>query len=65
MAKQLLLLQNSMEYQNQLYNYDRVTGRVTHGRKPRPNPYLTKTEETELSKFLIVTSKAVDMEKHE
>ena len=38
--------------------YDRVTGRVTHGRKPGPNPYLTKAEETELSKFLIVTNKA-------
>ena len=38
--------------------YDRVTGRVTHGRKTGPNPYLTKAEETELSKFLIVTNKA-------
>ena len=38
--------------------YDRVTGRVTHGTKPGPNPYLTKAEETELSKFLVVTSKA-------
>jgi len=38
--------------------YDRVTGHVTHGRKPGPNPYLTKAEETELSKFLVVTSKA-------
>ena len=38
--------------------YDRVTGHVTHGRKPGPAPYLTKAEETELSRFLVVTSKA-------
>ena len=35
-----------------------MTGRVTHSRKPGPNPYLTKAEETKLSKFLVVTSKA-------
>ena len=38
--------------------YDRVTGSVAHGRKPGPAPYVTKAEETELSKFLVVTSKA-------
>ena len=36
--------------------YDRVTGRVKEGTKPRPNPYLTKAEENELSQFLVVTS---------
>ena len=50
------MLQNCMEFQDQLY--DRVTGCVTHGRKPGPNPYLTKAEETELSKFLVATNKA-------
>ena len=38
--------------------YDRITGHVTHGKKPRPNPYLTKAGETELSKILVATSKA-------
>ena len=38
--------------------HDRATGNVTHGRKPGPAPYLTKAKETELSKFLVVTSKA-------
>ena len=36
----------------------KINGCVTHGTKPGPNPYLTKAEETELSKILAVTSKA-------
>ena len=35
---------------------DRLSGRVKHGTKPGPNPYLTKEEETELVDFLIVSS---------
>ena len=35
---------------------DRVHGTVTHGTKPGPSPYLTRVEETELSKFLVETS---------
>ena len=36
--------------------YDRVTGRIPHGKKPGPDPYLTTEEETELRDFLIETS---------
>lgn len=36
--------------------HDRVHGRVTHGTKLGPKPYLTREEETELSKFLVQTS---------
>ena len=32
---------------------DRLSGRVEHGRKPGPAPYLTEDEETELAQFLI------------
>ena len=31
---------------------DRISGRVIHGTKPGPRPYLSSTEETELSSFL-------------
>ena len=31
---------------------DRITGRVVHGTKPGPKPYLSSSEETELSHFL-------------
>ena len=40
----------------QITLHDRVHGRVTHGTKPGPKPYLTKEEEIELSKFLVQTS---------
>ena len=36
--------------------HDRVTGRIPHGKKPGPDPYLTTEEETELRDFLIETS---------
>ena len=32
--------------------YDRVSGRVTHGNKPGPRPYLTIEEEQELGTYL-------------
>ena len=32
---------------------DRLSGRVKHGRKPGPDPYLTDAEEKELSAFLV------------
>ena len=32
---------------------DRVTGRVTHGTKPGPHPYLTDNEEEVLAKHLV------------
>ena len=31
---------------------DRISRRVVHGTKPGPNPYLSSTEESELSSFL-------------
>ena len=31
---------------------DRISGRVVHGTKPEPRPYLSTTEEAELSSFL-------------
>ena len=31
---------------------DRISGRVVHGTKPGPRPYLSTTEEAELSSFL-------------
>ena len=37
---------------------DRVTGRVRHGSKPGPQPYLSSVEEEELSSFLIDVAKA-------
>ena len=36
--------------------YDRVTGRIPHGKKPGPDPYLTTEEETKLRNFLIEIS---------
>ena len=36
--------------------HDRVTGRITHSKKPRPDPYLTIEEEVELCDFLLETS---------
>ena len=35
---------------------DRLSGRVEHGSKPGPAPYLTEDEEAELAKFLIEVS---------
>ena len=35
---------------------DRVNGRVTHGTKPGPSPYLNSQEEKELSEYLIRVS---------
>ena len=37
---------------------DRVSGRVTHGTKPGPKPYLSSTEEKELGSFLVDVAKA-------
>ena len=37
--------------------YDRVSGRVTHGNKPGPRPYLTSEEEQELGTYLKHCSK--------
>ena len=37
---------------------DRISGRVVHGTKPEPSPYLAAAEEKELSHFLIDTAKA-------
>ena len=34
--------------------YDRHTGRVVHGTKPGPQPYLNKAEEAELRDFVAV-----------
>ena len=34
------------------YLYDRVRGRVIHGVKPGPKPYLNQTEEKELGSYL-------------
>ena len=40
---------------------DRLSGHVTHGINPGPRPYLNKTEESELSQFVL----QLGMEKHE
>lgn len=37
---------------------NRVSGRVVHGRKLGPKPYLTVTEEKEVANFLVQTAKA-------
>jgi len=37
---------------------DRISGRVAHGTKPGPKPYLTKEEESEFAEFLVETAKA-------
>ena len=37
---------------------DRVNGKVIHGTKPGPKPYLSTSEETELSQFLIDVAEA-------
>jgi len=39
---------------------DRISGKVVHGKNPGPQLNLNKTEENELSKFLVETSR-VDM----
>ena len=36
---------------------DRVTGRVTHGTKPGPCPYLTRNEEEMLAQHLVQVAK--------
>ena len=36
---------------------DRISGRVKHGSRPGPPPYLTPTEENELVDFLVQCSK--------
>ena len=36
---------------------DRVTGRVTHGTKPGPRPYLTRNEEEMLAQHLVQVAK--------
>ena len=35
---------------------DRLSGRVIHGTKPRPKPYLTVDEEAKLSQHLLQSS---------
>ena len=37
---------------------DRVSGKVVHGTKPGPKPFLTSVEENELSNFLVDVAKA-------
>lgn len=37
---------------------DRVLGKVVHGTKPGPKPYLTSSEESELSDFIVDVAKA-------
>ena len=37
--------------------HDRISGRVTHGRKPDPSPYLDPVEEQELADHLITVAK--------
>ena len=37
---------------------DRILGKVVHGTKPGPRPYLEPIEENELSNFLVDTAKA-------
>ena len=37
---------------------DRVNGRVVHGTKPGPKPFLSNTEENELSNFLLDVARA-------
>lgn len=42
---------------NTVFNVDRgATGRISHGKKPGPDPYLTTDEEAKLCDFLIETS---------
>ena len=36
---------------------DRVSGKVVHGTKPGPKPFLTAVEEKELSSFLLNVAK--------
>jgi len=36
---------------------DRITGRVIHGTKSGPKPFLNKAEESELAEFLEITAK--------
>ena len=38
--------------------HDRISGKVKHGTKPGPKPYLSNAEETELSNFLVDVAKA-------
>ena len=37
--------------------HDRISGKVRHGRKPGPSPYLDHTEEQELADHLITVAK--------
>ena len=37
---------------------DRILGKVVHGTKPGPKPYLEPIEESELTNFLVDTAKA-------
>ena len=37
--------------------HDRVSGKIQHGRKPGPDPYLTIEEEEELASFLVKCAK--------
>ena len=37
---------------------DRILGKVVHGTKPGPKPYLEQIEESELTNFLVDTAKA-------
>ena len=36
---------------------DRLSGRVTHGRKPGHKPYITEQEEKELTDYLVLAAK--------
>ena len=36
---------------------DRLSGRVTHGRKPGHKPYTTEQEEKELTDYLVLAAK--------
>ena len=38
--------------------HDRVSGRVLHGHKPGPDPYLSVVEEKEIADFLVTVAKA-------
>ena len=37
---------------------DRILGKVVHGTKPGPKPYLEPIEESDLTNFLVDTAKA-------
>jgi len=50
--------QRNMEYVPRQTLNDGVSGRVVHGRKPGPLPYLSPPEEAELPSFLVNVAKA-------